>query len=502
MQSLNNLMINDKLFMVLIILFAFVLTPILIHSLELSYIEKFHWIRETFEENDAGAQLIIEQKGHAEFQKHNEIYEERLQEVETLSEAVAIYREWLRFFRPWHHAVSINWEVVERELSDPVDPTGWERYEINEEDFVEYLSSLEEAGFEGVWISQPYTIGIIIHDDEYLGFVIDEGSTRWQKQHIKLRFTPPEQDGSTNGIWYMGDYSPFEFTSAELLGNNNLLLGRFNLKRSFPDYPVTEDDQQVSFHFELMNVNTPVFMELSDDTILLRFPSFLIEHKPVVDEFLVQHHEKIISTPNLIIDIRNNGGGSDMTYRNLLPYLYTNPIRAYGTEFLASPLNIIFMENQLANIPADQTELRELLTKKLAEFYDNIGEFVNLYDIEVFDIELEDKYPLPERIAVIINENVGSAAELFAFEARQSSKTKLFGRTTVGALDTADMISVDSPCGEISLSYCIARSLRLPEQVFDNIGIQPDIFIDRTVPDHKWIDYVKGILTYELEGEK
>ena len=49
--------------------------------------------------------------------------------------------------------------------------------------------------------------------------------------------------------------------------------------------------------------------------------------------------ELILKTPNLIIDIRNNGGGSDRSYTELLPILYTNPIRKVGVELLSTSLN-------------------------------------------------------------------------------------------------------------------------------------------------------------------
>ncbi|PWW29349.1 hypothetical protein DEU40_103307 [Chryseobacterium sp. AG844] len=29
---------------------------------------------------------------------------------------------------------------------------------------------------------------------------------------------------------------------------------------------------------------------------------------------------------------------------------------------------------------------------------------------------------------------------------------------------------------------------------FDGIGIQPDYFIDQTIPDYQWIDYVNNVL--------
>ncbi|QNK61128.1 hypothetical protein H7F33_11115 [Pedobacter sp. PAMC26386] len=128
----------------------------------------------------------------------------------------------------------------------------------------------------------------------------------------------------------------------------------------------------------------------------------------------------ITSTPNLIIDIRNNGGGADASYKKIIPY--------------------------------------------------------------------------PSNVAIMINENNASIAEQFLLEAKQSKKVKLFGANTFGALDISNMAFVMSPCKEFELGYSLSESFRIPDFMIDNVGLQPDYYIDKSIPQYKWINFVQQIL--------
>ena len=81
--------------------------------------------------------------------------------------------------------------------------------------------------------------------------------------------------------------------------------------------------------------------------------------------------------------------------------------------------------------------------------------------------------------------------------ARQSRKVKLFGQPTFGVIDTGIIGHswVESPCGEIWLSYTNIRFNVGPRLMFDDIGIQPDIVIDNTIPDYRWVEHVTEIMS-------
>ncbi|MFM7978480.1 MAG: S41 family peptidase, partial [Candidatus Fonsibacter sp.] len=78
---------------------------------------------------------------------------------------------------------------------------------------------------------------------------------------------------------------------------------------------------------------------MNDNTAILRIPSFSHSEKKLIDSVIDANRNIILSTENLIIDLRYNGGGSDESFEKLLPIIYTNPIRTVGVELLSTPLN-------------------------------------------------------------------------------------------------------------------------------------------------------------------
>jgi C-terminal processing protease CtpA/Prc len=163
-------------------------------------------------------------------------------------------------------------------------------------------------------------------------------------------------------------------------------------------------------------------------------------------------------------------------------------------EFLSTPLNNTRMEKYF-DIPnlseSDKKEVQEALAKLNA----NLGKFVSFNDSELVFVQKENKVlPSPENVAIIINQNNGSTAEQFLLAAKQSKKTKLFGVTTMGVLDISNMYFVTSPTKEFTLGYCLSKSNRIPDMAIDGKGIMPDYYIDKTIPDAEWLNFVKNIM--------
>jgi hypothetical protein len=56
------------------------------------------------------------------------------------------------------------------------------------------------------------------------------------------------------------------------------------------------------------------------------------------------------------------------------------------------------------------------------------------------------------------------------------------------------MYYVPSPCNEFELGYGLSKSYRIPDMAIDGKGIQPDYYIDNTIPDYKWVEFVNDVL--------
>ena len=116
---------------------------------------------------------------------------------------------------------------------------------------------------------------------------------------------------------------------------------------------------------------------------------------------IAANRDKILATENLIIDIRNGTGGSDSSYKELLPMLYTNPIREVGVEFLSTKLN---NQRMLDFINKPEYGFDEEGKKWAQESFDRLtkqeGTWVNLNDTKATIIEYDTVYPYPKNIGI------------------------------------------------------------------------------------------------------
>lgn len=337
-------------------------------------------------------------------------------------------------------------------------------------------------------------IGVKKFDNEYIGFIISaKGLENWKPNDLKFKFSSDKKSGT----YYLRNKNSQEIKNVELLGNNYLKIGEFTLKRISPKF---ESDKDVDLYFKLVSAQKPFLEEINNSTLLLRIPSFDGSNKKFIDSVLVANKQKIESKENLIIDLRNNGGGSDGSYSNIIPYLYTNPIRTVRTQMYSTKLNNKRMLDLYENYEkyGISKEDREYLKKAYDKLNNNLGKFVTIQgndDGEIISEQKLDKVlPFPKNVGIIINENNGSTTEQFLLAAKQSKKVKLFGTTTMGVLDISNMYFIDSPCKEFKLGYSLSKSLRIPDMAIDEKGLQPDYYIDKSITDYKWIDFVSGIL--------
>jgi hypothetical protein len=68
---------------------------------------------------------------------------------------------------------------------------------------------------------------------------------------------------------------------------------------------------------------------------------------------------------------------------------------------------------------------------------------------------------------------------------KQSETVKILGTPSYGAWDYVSQCYFEFGCTNYQLSLSTWRSKRLPYYLIDNIGVQPDIYLDEFVKD--WI---------------
>ncbi|RAJ76754.1 peptidase S41-like protein [Chitinophaga dinghuensis] len=456
----------------------------------------FQWLKKTFEDNDAGFKYVIDTKGRDAYEAHNQKILARIKEAKTKDECVAIMSEWLKFFRSGHSYVrslvtSESTSAATPTTDNPPAPANWETVAIQLDNFKKQVAAKKDPGYEGLWQSSPYTMAVTKKGEQYVGVIVESGAPSWKPGMVKFRIIPGKD--ATRSVFYMRNFSAVNSNKVEVIGRNSMKLGNYFLKRVYPDN--LPDDPSIKEYFASMSAEAPFLVKRNDNTFYLRVPSFNQSYREMLDSILTANKAELIKTKNLIIDIRNNGGGSDATYSSIIPFLYTNPIRGVGVEYYSTKTNnqrmLDFINNPEYNFNEKEKAWAKTSYEKLEQ---HLGEFVNLNDRIVGIDTLPNVYAYPQNVAIIINEGNGSTAEQFLLEAKQSKKVKLYGVTTYGVLDISNMYMLNSPCKDIQLGYALSRSLRIPDFTIDSKGLQPDYFIDKSIPSHEWVNFVNTIL--------
>lgn len=214
---------------------------------------------------------------------------------------------------------------------------------------------------------------------------------------------------------------------------------------------------------------------LDDSTALLTLPDFGQRARPAIDSTVRAHRDRLLATPFLVIDVRGNGGGWTASYGRVLPLLYTDPIHVDGMEGWASEGNIAEMRRMLHS--PDTPEPIKAQIRTLAPLFEaNPGRFVPVAGNDT--ITFDTVYPLPRAVAIIADRRCASTCEQFLLDAGQSRKVTVFAsENTRGMLDYGNLRTVRLPSGLRRLAVPTTRSLRLPQNPMDMVGIEPGVRI-------------------------
>ncbi len=444
---------------------------------------EFKWLEETFSKNDAGYQYVIDQKGPLAFDVHDGLIKKKLSDNLKPSECTKLMADWIGFFRSGHW--SINY-IENNKTSENSNNTVSPKVSFGLEEFEDYLNNSKLHPYEGIWNSGSYKIGIKKTRDQFVGFIISSTNESWSEKQIKLTI-----HSENKATYYMGDHSPVEIKNISAIGDNFISLGFISLER---DVAIDNSPEDMKRYIKALSVDNSYFEIINEDTAYIRIPSFGGEYRQEIAKLIKKNRDIIISKDNLIIDIRNNGGGSDSSYNPLLEFLYTNPIRTVGVEFLSTELN---NQRMIDFIEKDSWNFDEAGKKWAKESYDKLskrlGQWVSLNENDVTTVTYDSVLSKPNNIAVLINEGVGSTSEQFLLAAKQSRKVKLFGKRTAGVVDVGNLYSTRSDSGYYQLSYALSKSKRMPDNVVDERGISPDYYMDKSIKPYEWIDFALGI---------
>lgn len=213
---------------------------------------------------------------------------------------------------------------------------------------------------------------------------------------------------------------------------------------------------------------------LDGQVVLITIPSADSSRQKPLDSLLTANKALLARTPDLLVDVRGDGGGNARVFLALLELLYTQSVALDGVKIRSSPRNLALYREMLAKpgLPAD---VRKKMRKVIARMKSNPDGFVLAQAGRTFILGKHRVQTNPQRVSILIDHHCASATKEFLLAARQIKKVTLFGQPTAGVLDHADVYLELLPSGLFAVSIPTSRSLRLPAHLFDPNGRTPDV---------------------------
>ena len=146
---------------------------------------------------------------------------------------------------------------------------------------------------------------------DFVGVIIDSKTKLWKKGQVKFELKEKSKN-LYEGFFYSRNHS---LSYKTVVPFNNGILGDNWFK--------SETQNKINHS---LNLDRKTKFEVKDDVAYLRIPTFSGNSFKELSKLYTESSAEIHKTPYLIIDVRNNGGGSDSNVRPLVDYFYTTPI--------------------------------------------------------------------------------------------------------------------------------------------------------------------------------
>jgi len=403
---------------------------------------------------------------------------------------IPVLHTWANFFDDPHVSVFIVEDQKPSNLTHDFFADE-QKIALNEEQVIKYLNSKNIKDIvEGIWLSQSGKTKVAIIRDktkkyDFIGFTLKADTLYWSPGEIRMQILKRKNKYET--IFYDNSRQTSTLTFELLQSKDKTLLLSFLeveaiWKREYPKEVILQlPNTSSAVHntdFRLTKVN--------EKTLLLSLPSFEREYRKKIDSLIENNLSQIKRTPNLIIDVRNNGGGSVFSYEKILPLLYTNPIikpqfSTWATEDNITLAKSVLQDSSRMNKWDDWRRYAEEMEQHKGKLYE---------DTKVDTIRLAEVYKYPSKIAVLTNQGTASAAEFFLLDALQSSKVKIFGTPTAGIVTFVEYVNYNSmPCAMYNFVYPIAQNNAILKNGDGRTKIQPTEIIADSVRD--WIKWTE-----------
>ncbi len=448
------------------------------------------------ERNYAGWSDKITPKNQVKFDELTASTRTAAAEITEADQCYFLMNKWLSFFEDGHLFINIENPYVKPEpkadLVKRANKVAVEKWS-GEQAFKKSLDSNPfKNDIEGVWVSEDgaYKVGIVKTNKrkkKFTAYLLEGKDELWKlgREKFELKETSP---GKFDTDYLYADFTKLETFSRQV--KDFLVIDQvYKFQKVYP-----QNMEKVTNEDLISRIPKYRVEKISNNTVLMTLPPFTqLDAADVVQEMVSKNRNLLVSSENLIIDLRNNPGGDENALAPLYPYISDKqPIVRKGGIFRSTEENVVLLNHELESVrefPKYRRLLEPKLTKVISEMKNNIGSDIQGPD-KVFQYISDMQNP--KKVAILVNEYTASTAESVVLEAKQSSKTIVIGQKTKGLADYIEVRDWGLPHFGWRLAFGIAKSSRLPDNPIDNKGITPDVKVPKREAD--WVGFTQKYL--------
>lgn len=439
--------------------------------------------------NYAGFQDKVNRETRPSYKVHTDSLQQqaKLPVNQTEATCIELIRTWKAFFKDGHvqaYTKGNNAGALDKDSIRNLYKAS-ETVALTEASFKAYLQQQKALHpLEGIWRNEDgnYRVGIVKEGAILKAFVLKADSVYWMPGQVKMKLYSNGNNWRTD--YYMGNHE-LQQKSLTINADNNA----FSVDGLGQWLKIDAASGQILNQQYYAGSGVVQLRQLSKETLVLTIRSFSENYRHLIDSIVGANHLLLTSTPNLIIDVRGNGGGSDYSFQPLLTYLYTHPYQRVTSQTFCTDDNIdryrrlgqmnVFTEAEKANFLKRATDMEQ----HKGTFWSSAPAYI--------DAEPQTVQAFPEKIAVMVDGGCASTTEQFLLDpVTNSRKTKIYGVPTAGVLDYANMDNFDIPGTNMGIGYATSRSRRVDlGKGIDNKGVKPQVTIGKEVAD--WVQFVK-----------
>jgi hypothetical protein len=463
----------------LFITIAYLGLPFLIQA-QCNCQEEISKIKNHLESNYAGFKDKVYTSNINKYKDFTADKEQVAAKAKNKKECYFVINQWMSYFNDNHLYTGLNKEAIEKiqpqklQTDFPI-----EKLAVSEA----LIKKLESAkGIEGIYTKkgEGFSIAVLKNKNpfrDYVAVVVKSSDSKFENGSVLAEL----KEKSAKEYFLLYNFSHMLAFATIKPKDGELISGFFKNGREIVN--------KTNYNFEAKLLN--------ESTIYFNIPSFSWESKPTIDSLFALNKVNLSKSSNLILDLRNNGGGSDDVYYIISPYLYTQPIKGIGVDMYASSDNIKGWELMLQdpNLPSDnKAEYQKMVDKLKLKLNQNVN---------IVEDYIDSSYtPLlfPKNVVILINEGCASSTEQFLLEAIQSKKVTLMGQNTSGTLDYSNLRESDFCDMPYRLWSPTTRSRRIDIGAgIDGIGIKPNIYLTEK---QDWIEEALNFLNTKLKNNR